>query len=829
MRAKRKIDIEVNKYKKKRKNNPAAGLVSEETEPLEVVKKKKYSYDPHLSPELQWAGKKEHTSFAVPTVSLHTHEKIDSRAIIERVRKTNTVNYVQQSLFKDEQTIPTKYDIDFYKHDKNWSNRLIAGDSLLVMNSLLEKEGMGGKVQCVYIDPPYGIKYGSNFQPFTNKRDVKDGKDEDLTAEPEMLKAFRDTWELGIHSWLAYLRDRLLLARELLTDSGSCFVQISDENVHLVRNIMDEIFVRDNFISEIVFRKKQMPLGAKYIERSSDFILWYAKNKKATKYRPLYIKKNVEGNSIWNWVELADGTRRKLKKEEINNHALIPKGAKIFQSKFLMESKNAVGNFQYDVSFQNKVYNPKNFGKGWVTHEVGMKNLLKNNRVILRGNTLGYVLYHDDYPCTSLMNVWHDTGSPSDMRYVVQTNPQVIQRCILMTTDPGDLVLDPTCGSGTTAYVAEQWGRRWITCDTSRVAITLAKQRLMTAVFDYYKLENPHEGVSSGFQYEKVPHITLGSIANNEPPKEETLYDKPLKDSKKVRVTAPFTVEAVPSQSVQHLSQENGVLRNYDWLDEVKKNGVRGKRGITADMGFARLEVVRGFKYLHAEGETTNPRRVVMSFGSEYAPLDKRQVEVALEEAKNLCPDVLIFAAFHFDAEAAKLIAASGNGKMKVAQVQMNMDLQTKDLKKKTSSNESFWLIGQPDVEVEKSKDNKYVVKVKGWDYYDPTSGQIKSGGQNKVAMWLLDTDYDGKAVFPKQVFFPMAGKKDGWTKLAKNLKTEIDEGLVEQYRGTESLPFEAGDNKKIAVKIIDDRGIESLKITDLSKLSNISINKKAA
>ena len=224
MKKKRKRDIEVNKYKKKRKNNPAAGLVSEEAEPLEVTKKKNYSYDKHLSPELQWSGKKENTSFDVPTVSLHTHEKIDSRAIIERVRKTNTVNYVQQSLFKDEQTVPTKYDIDFYKHDKNWSNRLIAGDSLLVMNSLLEKEGMGGKVQCVYIDPPYGIKYGSNFQPFTNKRDVKDGKDEDLTAEPEMLKAFRDTWELGIHSYLAYLRDRLKLARELLTDSGSCFL-----------------------------------------------------------------------------------------------------------------------------------------------------------------------------------------------------------------------------------------------------------------------------------------------------------------------------------------------------------------------------------------------------------------------------------------------------------------------------------------------------------------------------------------------------------------------------------------------------------------------------
>lgn len=310
MKKKRKIDIEVNKYKKKRKNNPAAGLVSEETEPLEVTKMKNYSYDKHLSPELQWSGKEEHTSFDVPTVSLHTHEKIESREIIKQVRKTHMV---QQSLFKEEQVIPDEQEIEFYQHDKNWSNRLIAGDSLLVMNSLLEKEGMGGKVQCVYIDPPYGIKYGSNFQPFTNKRNVKDGKDEDLTAEPEMLKAFRDTWELGIHSYLAYLRDRLLLARELLTDSGSCFVQISDENVHLVRNIMDEIFGRENFVSIIVFRKAS-GLSRKGLNRTTDFIIWYAKAIENYKFRELFVDKKVGAGTRYNYVEFNNGRREPLKK-----------------------------------------------------------------------------------------------------------------------------------------------------------------------------------------------------------------------------------------------------------------------------------------------------------------------------------------------------------------------------------------------------------------------------------------------------------------------------------------------------------------------------------
>ena len=328
---KRKIELtQIKHLNKKRKNNPSSGLVNNKTEPFIVEKKKKYFFDEHLSPELHfdtkrlqlentiseglsgsekeaklalkkirdmqkkpylnWAGKAEKTSFEVATVSLHTHEKIDSRAIIEQVRKTNTVNYEKLSMFKKEQITSESEAIDFYKHDRNWSNRLIAGDSLLVMNSLLEKEGMGGKVQCIYIDPPYGIKYGSNFQPFTNKKDVKNKKDEDLTAEPEMLKAFRDTWELGIHSYLSYLRDRLLLAKDLLTESGSCFVQISDENVHLVRNLMDEVFERENFVSLNSPSKTKGPLQGQSLlpEISGDYIVWYAKDKKYIKFRQAY-------------------------------------------------------------------------------------------------------------------------------------------------------------------------------------------------------------------------------------------------------------------------------------------------------------------------------------------------------------------------------------------------------------------------------------------------------------------------------------------------------------------------------------------------------------
>jgi adenine-specific DNA-methyltransferase len=396
--------------------------------------------------------------------------------------------------------------------------------------------------------------------------------------------------------------------------------------------------------------------------------------------------------------------------------------------------------------------------------------------------------------------------------------------------------LDITCGSGTTAYVAEQWGRRWITCDTSRVALTLAKQRLMTAVFEYYQLAHREEGVTSGFVYNTVPHITLKSIANNEPPEQETVYDQPLVEKQKVRVTGPFTVEAVPAPAVKTLNEvEQGDLpadfsiartgetqRQGDWRDELLKTGIRGKDGQRIE--FSRLEPLPGTRWLHADAETKQekPQRVVVSFGPEYAPLEQRQVELALSEAETLRPKpkIVVFAAFQFDPEAAKDIDETNWPGVTLLKAQMNADLLTEDLKKKRASNESFWLIGQPDVEIEELAEGdykgKYRVTLNGFDYYNTKTGDIESGGADKIAMWMLDTDYDGRSLFPRQVFFPMAADGEGWAKLAKNLKAEIDEGLVEAYRGTTSLPFEAGKHKCAAIKIIDARGIDSFKLIDL-------------
>lgn len=376
-----------------RLNNPPVGLVTPATDPDAGQKKKTYQYDPHLDPQLVWTGKAEHTSFEVPTVSLHVHERIDPRTIIEAVRKRNGDPEAQLGLFESQQ-LPLREEIEFYKHAKGWSNRMIAGDSLLVMNSLLEKEGMAGKVQMVYIDPPYGIKYGSNFQPFVNKRDVKDGKDEDLTAEPEMIRAFRDTWELGIHSYLTYLRDRLLLARELLTESGSCFVQISDENLHHVRELMDEIFGQQNFVSQIYFATTS-GFSTGTLSRVGDYLLWYAKDKANIKYRQLYSpKENLDsGDDAYKYLELPDGVRRPMTRTERDGNEPIPEGAKIYRLDNLQSSGAAKGDTSFE--FEGKTYrpNPNNHWKArYPARRNGESKSKRKDRSIRRTNPLRSLL-----------------------------------------------------------------------------------------------------------------------------------------------------------------------------------------------------------------------------------------------------------------------------------------------------------------------------------------------------------------------------------------------------------------------------------------------------
>ncbi|MYG40227.1 MAG: site-specific DNA-methyltransferase [Nitrospira sp. SB0677_bin_15] len=849
-----KRDIETYAHTdKERVNNPPVGLVTPDTD--RDSGKKTYAYDPHLDPQLQWAGKAEHTSFEVPTVSLHVHERIDPRTIVEAVRKRNGAK-PQMALFAaPEENPPIRQAIEFYKHRHNWTNRLIAGDSLLVMNSLLEKEGLGGQVQMVYIDPPYGIRYGSNFQPFVNKRDVTDGKDEDLTQEPETIRAFRDTWELGIHSYLAYLRDRLLLARELLVDSGSCFVQIGDENVHRAGMVLDDVFGSTNRVATISFATTSGSSTA-HLPQVADYLLWYAKDKDRVKYRQLYeTLTRTEIIDYFSWhvmVELPDGSCRKPTDEErFDPDRYLPLGARLYERTGLDSQGVSTTGRSEPYVYNNRTFHCAKNRQWSISNPEGLDQLAKLGRLeALEGqDSLRWKKYEDEVPGRRINNIWPAQMFPSEKKYVVETSIKAIQRCILMTTDPGDLVFDPTCGSGTTAHVAEQWGRRWITCDTSRVALTLTKQRLMTSVYDYYKLAHSQEGVGSGFNYKTVPKVSPKILANEEPSSAITRHDQPLVDKTKTRVTGPFTVEAVPAPAVKPLDEivdkqpadhsvarTGQTLRQADWRDELFKTGIRGKAG--QRISFARLEPLPGTRWLHAEGETRpdstgadrirdggtaeNPERVVISFGPDHAPMEQRQVALAIEEAQTLVPKptIIIFAAFQFDPEAAKDIDETNWPGVTLLKAQMNADLLTNDLKKKRASNESFWLIGQPDVELEGVPDRedkgKLRVSVRGFDYYNTKTGNVESGGRDRIAMWMLDPDYDGRSLFPRQVFFPMAGDEDGWAKLAKNLKAEIDTDLIETYRGTTSLPFVSGENKRIAVKIIDDRGIESLKIIEV-------------
>jgi adenine-specific DNA-methyltransferase len=488
-----------------------------------------------------WKGKDEQDreDLAVPVVPVYVQEKIQPQAIIEDLRAEAKKGEPQQlALFNDFNGIAFEEMIDFYRHEQNWSNRMILGDSLLVMTSLAEKEGLKGKVQMIYIDPPYGIKFGSNWQVSTRSRDIKDTRIEDITRQPEQVRAFRDTWKLGIHSYLSYLRDRLAIARELLTSTGSVFVQISDENVHLVRCLMDEVFGGENSVASIPFRKKTMPLGARYLESVNDYQIWYARDVEGMKYRRLFEEKDVEGDSHWNAVELPDLARTKMSNAEIRSHALLPNGSRVYQLIALYPvGINASGLFP--VSFRGRTYSPP-YGRSWGTNEQGMRRLAAAARIepYADGEAIRYVLFWDDYSISPITSMWSDTSAPTDMTYVVQTSTKVVERCVLMTTDPGDLVLDPTCGSGTTAYVAEQWARRWITIDTSRVALALARTRLMAAKYPYYLLADSPEGmkkeaeitgqlpaalatktengVKKGFVWKRVPHVTLKSIANNE-------------------------------------------------------------------------------------------------------------------------------------------------------------------------------------------------------------------------------------------------------------------------------------------------------------------------
>jgi adenine-specific DNA-methyltransferase len=526
----------------KRKNIPTAEYQSVLEQEQQNPKKVYYPRNRDLDPQLVWRGKDEQdwSDLVVYAPPLYIQEKVQPKVLIDDLLRTTKEHEhdsgeLTPDLFADFNGIPKGVDkTEFYQHDQNWSNRMILGDSLQVMASLAEREGLRGKVQCIYVDPPYGIKFNSNFQWSTTNRDVKDGNAGHITREPEQVKAFRDTWRDGIHSYLTYLRDRLTVARDLLTDSGSIFVQIGDENVHRVRAMMDEVFGTTNSIGLISVVKTSAQEDL-LLPAVCDYVLWYGKQRTLVKYRQAWLMKSRSdaGAADYNVIRLADGTARRMNSEEEEHPSNIPEGARIYTQDNIV-SQRPPGDFP--VEFEGQTYKP--LTGYWKTGVIGMSKLLKAGRLEKRGRMLRYVRYLEDFPVRPIANFWTDVRFSSrveDKTYVVQTASKVVARCLLMATDPGDLVLDPTCGSGTTATVAEQWGRRWITIDTSRVALALARARIMGARYPFYLLADSRDGqvkegevtrtapstkpvhgnIRHGFVYERVPHITLKSIANN--------------------------------------------------------------------------------------------------------------------------------------------------------------------------------------------------------------------------------------------------------------------------------------------------------------------------
>ncbi|MFN5028822.1 MAG: site-specific DNA-methyltransferase [Burkholderiales bacterium] len=831
-------------------------------------------------PFLNWSGKAERLSFDVPTLPLFVHERLSTKAILETLKGHRKEKQLDMfDLFADAERPVHEQVLKAYQYQDDWVNRMILGDSLVVMNSLINYEGMRGKVQMIYFDPPYGVKFGSNFQPFVRKRDVSHNDDEDMTREPEMVQAYRDTWELGLHSYLTYLRDRLLLARELLTTSGSIFVQISDENLHHVREVMDEVFGADNFCSVIPF-SKTAGTSTDLLNEGFDYLLWYARDHALVKYRQLFLPKVPTTFKSYKYaVHPLTLEVRNLSKEQREDATKIPAGFKVAQLSFVV-SQDAGKPDERFYTHKGTVYDC-GANRHWKTSSpTGLDRLAAAQRLVGLASQLNYVRYLDDFPATPLTNVWTDTGSAgfssADPKiYVVQTDSEVIQRCMLMTTDPGDLVLDPTCGSGTTAYVAEQWGRRWLTIDTSRVPLALARQRLLTATYPWYELKDDAAGPGGGFVYKRkqnnkgeeiggiVPHVTLKSIANNEPPAEEVLVDRPEEVRGVTRISGPFAFEAtIPnavdvgsenetqvgagdsSQNALKTPADAGVLDAetqptsfVDRLLEILRKSPVVRLGGNKSVTFKNLRRPAKTLSLSAEGLVLNgeDKPVAFVFGPENGAVVEKLVFEAAKEAFAKSYTHLYVVGFAIQPNARSLIETCDEVVgIAATYVQATPDLLMGDLLKNMRSSQIFSVCGMPEIalrkvdapkteeairaNVSKAKASErdeqwYAVELIGLDVFDPVTMKVDHRSGKQVPAWFLDTDYNGLSFHVTQAFFP---ETKAWENLKRALGADYESDVWSHLAGTVSVPFVAGEHKEIAVKVIDHRGNELMVIAKL-------------
>jgi adenine-specific DNA-methyltransferase len=793
-------------------------------------------------PFLNWAGKAERLSFDVPTLPLFIHERLSTKAIIETLAgHKRDKQQTMFELFGDPQHSITDQVLKAYEYPDKWVNRMILGDSLVVMNSLLHYESLGGQAQMIYMDPPYGVEFGSNFQPFVRRRDVTHNDDADMTREPEMVQAYRDTWGLGLHSYLTYLRDRLLLARDLLTPSGSIFVQIGEKNLHHVREVLDEIFGSENMCRVIAYVTTSFQAD-RLLPNTVNFLLWYAKDRELVKACSLFRQKQLGDPEAaeYKWARLSDGTTRSLNEAELSGRERLPEGTRAFRyGPLTSQGYSEMGSQPFP--YKGKQYSVGN-NQHWKTSHEGLRVLADKGLLIPRENSLSYFMFLDDFPVTPIGNIWSDTKwgfDAGEKAYVVQTNVKVVQRCLLMTTNPGDLVLDPTCGSGTTAYVAEQWGRRWITVDTSRVPLALARQRLLTATFPWYDLKDGHRGPAGGFTYKRkqnkkgeeiggiVPHVTLGSIANNEPPQEEVIVDRPEEVNGITRVTGQFCVEATIPTPVDWEGDgvaDSGAVSAESYgsfvdrmLEVLRKSPVLRLEG-NKTVIFKSVRPPAKTLSLSAEALVTNggEKPVAFVFGPENGAVSEKLVYEATREAHAKSYTHLYVIGFAIQPNARTLVdkCADVMG-VPATYVQATPDLMMGDLLKNMRSSQIFSVCGQPEIKVHRTKEKKYQVELLGLDVFDPITMEVDHRNGNDLPAWFLDTDYNDLCFHVSQAFFPRTG---AWENLKKALRGDYEESVWDHLSGTTSAPFEAGEHGQIAVKVIDDRGNELLVVKKLSQ-----------
>lgn len=768
--------------------------------------------DPAVDPVLFWSGKRSRRD--VPLLPLQRNEIVSGSRIaqiIQRVRTAAAERQPQQSwLFADFEKSLRESDrshrVEFYEHDEGWKNKLICGDSLQVIESLVHHEGLRGKVQVVYTDPPYGIDYNSNFQ---QRVDSAANNPDDHADDVITLKAYRDTWALGVHSYLSYLEERLYGCRELLADSGSIFVQIGDDNCHLVRQVLDEVFGAANFVSQITIRKTAGKASSA-LDAVYDLILWYAKDKAAAeaRFNPLYEARSKEIlDAQYRWLELPDGTNVKLTTEQLEGTAPIPIGRRFGDHNLTSQGE---ARESFPIEFQGRTYSSPGAGRHWTTTREGIERLKAENRLIAVGTWLKYKRYAEDFPYTALRNQWQDTVFSTFSRekvYAVQTPSKVVERCLLMASRPGDLVFDPTCGSGTTAYASEKWGRRWITCDTSRVALNVARQRLLSAVFPHYRTTN---GLVSGdFVYRTADRVTAKSIAYNLEPEKVAFVDRPETESDAIRVAGPFEVMSVGRYSVE------------DW---------RGYLISESDNGYAdsaRLEnyidvICKLYRKDASTQGATGFVHAVVDFGSErmgisVGPLSGRvtgkQINDALQDALASGIRELHVLGWAFEANVGEVKARleTGGTGVNIQLIMIRPDTLAEGLKV-TNPEMLFSPLALPDVRVSVTKTRaglEATAILDGVAVFDRKQRrtEYKRSDSGYVSAWYLDEDYDGDCFVDSQMFFAF--------KRAPDLKSEIDPS--EFKLATSSHPFPVRKYKRIAVKVVDVYGNESTLVRELA------------